>query len=433
VALLDALERIYPPDLIEEMARETTFIERARKLRPVPLFWALTLSIGVGMQRTIEGLRGEYNQGVAKDDALAKSSFAERFDDTLVKWMHALLVHGMRALADASNTLLKGPYSFFDDILVQDSSTVTLASTDALAKKWPSMQSKDGSRAALKVCVLLSLANGGPLRVELKEESTSEHRTLKLGPWVRNKLLLIDLGFFAYNTFDRIQQNGGYFVSRVRSDANPTFARLIRQVRGRSISLEGKKLKEVLPDLKREVLDADVEVTFHKRKYAGKARKKTGRFRMVGIRDDDGEYHLYLTNVPDGLLTAEQVSEAYRARWSIECAFNQLKECYSMDELGPTNPHAVEAMLWTALLTLIVSQTVKRAVLSRFPPEVSARMTNKRWAIEFRRMSGRLHKFMMDHLGYEASMGELIEITLELHGDPNVGRDRLLDPFLDGG
>jgi len=322
--LIDSLRTIYPADLIKSTASDVGFVLRQRNLRVVALFWAMTLGIGVTMQRSMEGVRRAYNKRVSRKNTMAKTSFAERFDPRLVKWLHVLLMHGMRHLANNVHRSLKGPFAFFDDILVQDSSTVTLPNTDALAKKWPSTQAKNGSRAALKVCTLLSLRRAGPLRVELKKESTSEHRTLKLGPWVRCKLLLIDLGFFAYNTFDRIKQNGGYFVSRVRSDANPTFTRLIRRVRGRSISLEGKKLKDVLLDLQREVLDADVEVTFHKRKYAGKARKKTGTFRLVGVRNsDDGSYHLYLTNVPVEVLSAEEVAQAYRARWEIETVRTQ--------------------------------------------------------------------------------------------------------------
>jgi IS4 transposase len=32
---------------------------------------------------------------------------------------------------------------------------------------------------------------------------------------------LIDLGFYKYQLFTRIQENGGYFVSRMKSNANP--------------------------------------------------------------------------------------------------------------------------------------------------------------------------------------------------------------------
>ena len=43
----------------------------------------------------------------------------------------------------------------------------------------------------------------------------------RLGPWVRGKLLLMDLGYFAYELFARIADNGGFFLSRLKGNANP--------------------------------------------------------------------------------------------------------------------------------------------------------------------------------------------------------------------
>ena len=61
-------------------------------------------------------------------------------------------------------------------------------------------------------------------------------------------------------------------------------------------SVVGKKLHDVLPLLKREVLDAEVEVRFKRRKYKGRARlpEDLGSYASL-IRK---KYHAYLTNIP---------------------------------------------------------------------------------------------------------------------------------------
>ena len=108
----------------------------------------------------------------------------------------------------------------------------------------------------------MSAVADGVKSVKLFPERTSEIKTLRIGPWVRDRIFLIDLGFFKYYIFDKIDKYHGIFVSRLKSNANPTIVSLNRKCRGNSISVEGKKLKDVLPHLKRGVLDAMVEVKF---------------------------------------------------------------------------------------------------------------------------------------------------------------------------
>jgi hypothetical protein len=86
-----------------------------------------------------------------------------------------------------------------------------------------------------------------------------------------------------------------------------------RKWRGNSIDVIGKKLQDVLPLLKREVLDCRskrrlsalrplyviVEVEVKKRKYNDKTTKIIRTFRLVCVYNEDAEkYHIYLTNIP---------------------------------------------------------------------------------------------------------------------------------------
>ncbi|MFQ6073089.1 MAG: hypothetical protein ACE5KT_10385 [Methanosarcinales archaeon] len=80
--------------------------------------------------------------------------------------------------------------------------------------------------------------------------------------------------------------------------SNPNIIKLNKTYRGNSIPIEGKKLKDVLPYLKREVLDVMVEITFKKRKYKGKQTTITQLFRLVAVLNKKtGKYHLYITNI----------------------------------------------------------------------------------------------------------------------------------------
>ena len=76
-----------------------------------------------------------------------------------------------------------------------------------------------------------------------------------------------------------------------------------RSYRGRSIDVRGKYLQDILKDLKRQVLDVDVEVAFNRRAYRGKEKKDNERFRLVAVyNEDEDKYHLYITNLSQDLL-----------------------------------------------------------------------------------------------------------------------------------
>jgi len=338
----------------------------------------------------------------------------------------------MDHLAETSTRSLKGAHSVFNDILIQDSTTLTLPNCKALEAEYPSCQKKEVPSAALKVSVQLSLKHGGPQRIEINPENRSEHDTLKLGPWVKGNLVLFDLGFFAYHTFRDINDLGGYFVSRITDEANPTITHVHRTTRGNSIDLVGYKLNQVKGYMKRKVVDTEVEVEFN-RKAVQKGDPRTGSFRLVGIMNQETDsYHMYMTNVPPDMLVAEDIANLYRARWEIECVFHQLKQCYSLDKFVPTNPNVVRVLIWTALITLIASRTVHRTLALTVPAEKCVRFTHKRWAKMFYKFSSHLLEWILEAEGIAYSTWTTMEITMEMMEDPNHNRPGLLDDFIEG-
>jgi IS4 transposase len=125
------------------------------------------------------------------------------------------------------------------------------------------------------------------------------------------------------------------------------------------------RLNEILDKLKRQVIDVEVEIVFKRRKYNGKQSKDVKRFRLIAIYNiEDEKYHVYITNIPVDRLDAEDIAVLYSARWEIELIFKELKSRYGIDNLTTSNPHAVEALLWVGILTLIVSRRVYRLVYS---------------------------------------------------------------------
>ncbi|RLG31347.1 IS4 family transposase [Methanosarcinales archaeon] len=196
---------------------------------------------------------------------------------------------------------------------------------ESLADLWPATRSTRVA-AGIKVSCIVSAVADGVKSVKLFPERTSEIKTLRIGPWVKDRILLIDLGLFKYGIFYKIDKYNGFFVSRLKSNANPTIVTLNKKCRGNSISVEGKKLKDVLPHLKRGVLDVMVEVKFKRRKYRGERTTVTKPFRVVAVLNKEtGDYHVYMTNIQVERWSAEDIASLYGARWGIEMTFKELK------------------------------------------------------------------------------------------------------------
>ncbi|GCC10137.1 transposase DDE domain protein [archaeon] len=166
------------------------------------------------------------------------------------------------------------------------------------------------------------------------------------------------MGFFKSQLFARITENGRHFVTRLKNGAYPLITGENLKCRDNTIDVVGKRISDVLPKLKRQVLDVEVEVSFRRRAYRGK-EDDTCQFRLVAVYNDEArKYHLYITDISVGMLSAEDIVALYSARWDVELIFKELKSRYAMDVVNTKNPQIVEAYIWTAILTLIMSRRI---------------------------------------------------------------------------
>lgn len=419
-----AMYQMFPPEWVREKARETGLIKRERKVDPVVMLWVLAMSFGVRLQRTLASLKRNYEKQA--DTSLSDSSWYERFTPELVAFLRECVIRGIEELAQQPERKLHTELSQFKDILIQDSTIVRLH--EALAKKWPAVRTRKVA-AGVKVSMLVSAVADGPKRVGLYGERASEVKTLRIGPWVRDRILLIDMGFFKYHLFTRITENGGSFVTRLKGTADPLIVSENLKLRGNKMKVVGEYLSDVLPKLKRQVLDVNVAVTFNRRKYKGKQRKDTANFRLVAIyNEEEKKYHVYLTNIPADVLSAEDIAALYSARWNVELVFKELKSRYALDVVDTTNPQIVEAFIWTAILTLIVSRRIYNLVRGASTKDM-VRYTQLRWSKIFAENADVQLTLILAYYGIERTFETVMNVYLSQALDPHVNRKRLMDEW----
>jgi IS4 transposase len=257
--LEESLVRLFPSWWLRARARATGVVRRRRKVDPVAFVWTLILGFGTGKDRTLAGLRRLFVALTGR--TVSPSTFYDRFTPELVHFLRELIEHGMEA-TKSSNGALRGRLAAFKDLLVADATVVRLA--DLLQKAFPACRTNH-TKAAAKLHVVMSVAGAGLRRVRLTSERTSDGTTLKIGKWVKDRLLLFDLGYYRYQLFSCIDRQGGYFISRLKENANPL---ILTELAGNQ-KLVGRRLQDVLGSLRRSCLDVQVEVDFKRRVYGG--------------------------------------------------------------------------------------------------------------------------------------------------------------------
>jgi IS4 transposase len=417
----EVLCRMFPPELLRDLAKTSGLIKRERKIDPVVMFWVLTLGFGVKLQRSLASLKRQYER--MRKTTMSESSWYERFTPELVRFLKLCVIHGLEELAKEPGRQLPEKLKDFKDILIDDNTVIRLHRS--LAKKFPATRSRTVA-AGVKVGLLISAVSNNPKSIKIYGERTNDTKTLRIGKWVKDRIILMDLGFFKYQTFTRIAENGGFFVSRLKNNSDPLIISVNSVCRGNSIDVLGKHLSEVIPKLKRQVLDVIVEISFKRRAYRGKQNMDTVMFRLVAIHnDEEDKYHTYLTNIPKEKLEADDIATIYRARWDVELVFKELKSRYALDVVNTKNFQIIEAYIWIAILTLLVSRRIYSLVRERNPGKKIVRYTQLRWSTIFAENSNTQLALILEYCGIKISYELIITVYDSQALDPHVNRHRL--------
>jgi putative transposase len=166
--------------------KKQVLIKRERKIDPVIIFWVLAIGYGTYLQRTLAGLKRNYER--ASKQILRDSSWYYRFTPELVAFLQECVARCLECLAQEPSRMLNKRLSPFEDVLIQDNTIVRLH--EKLAKIWPATRSRKVA-AGVKVAVLTSAIAAGPKSVALFAERTNDLKTLRIGPWLKDRSQVI--------------------------------------------------------------------------------------------------------------------------------------------------------------------------------------------------------------------------------------------------
>jgi len=401
------LTTLFPSEFLEEHAEELGVVERDRKLQIPAFVWAFVFGFAAGESRTLAGFRRCYNS--TADETISPGGFYQRLTPTLAEYFRDLVETALDEVAvpDA----VDADIDRFRDVMIADGTVLRLH--EFLSDQF---EARHEEQAGAKLHLLHNATEQTIERIDTANEKTHDSTLFKTGPWLENRLVLFDLAYFKYRRFALIDENDGYFVSRLKQNANPLITAELRGWRGRAIPLEGKQLRDVLYNLDRKYIDVEVEVEFKRGPYNGTRSLDTKRFRVVGVRDKDADdYHLYMTNLTREEFFPADLAEIYRCRWEVELLFRELKTQYELDEFDTSDEHVVKILLYAALLSLLVSRDLLDLVTEQADDELV--FPTERWAATFRSHAQLILHELGEYLGYSPPplLERLIEDAQKIH------------------
>jgi hypothetical protein len=162
---------------------------------------------------------------------------------------------------------------------------------------------------------------------EGKQHEIGVARQLRYEP---GTLLVMDRGYNDYSWFAELTQQGVYFVTRMKDNAD-------------SIVLEERELPH------RKGLLRDQVICFYQQ-----ARDcQECYFRRIEFYDEEQDRVLvFLTN--HLTLAAATVAEVYKQRWQIELFFKALKQNLRLKTFIGTSANALKTQVWAALIAILL-------------------------------------------------------------------------------
>jgi len=209
--------------------------------------------------------------------------------------------------------------------------------------------------ASVKLHVCFDILTGELHWFDITPGSTHDRKCFPNLDSLVGQLIITDLGYWDFNLLWQIKNIGGYFLSRIKSNAVITVTEIIQ---GKiSQKYLGKPLFSIPFKHKRtNILEVMVEKV---------CDEGTLCCRAVGFwNPGDKYYHWYITNLT---VAAQLIYPLYRLRWQIELIFKACKQSLNAECLTSNNSTIIENLL----LSTIVAHLASHTILDRVIPQLT--------------------------------------------------------------
>jgi Domain of unknown function (DUF4372)/Transposase DDE domain len=325
-SILNQLLQIFPKTDFQKAVDETKAERHARGFRSWDQFVAMLfchLADANSLREICGGLascEGRLSQLGVRVPARSTLAYANtnRNWELFQKVFHQLYEYCRRDLG------VKTKFRFKNPLLSIDSTHISLCS-----KMFP-WATYSRQKGAVKLHFTLDHAGYLPAAMVVTTGKYSELIIARRQRWEAGTILLFDRGFIDFVWFNRLSEDGVWFITRVKADMPH------QVVDSKNVENNGEV-----------ITDETIRMTGRRTR-----KKYPGLLRKVTIQKPDGERFEFLTN--NMTLAPSTIAMAYKDRWEIENFFRILKQNLKIKSFLSTSPNAVWTQIWTAVIAMLL-------------------------------------------------------------------------------
>lgn len=365
------VSRFFNARFIEELARESGFVERESKLTGHLFLSVFTFGMSIYGTPSLNDLVGLLNLVVPQLD-LSRQGLHERINEEAVAFFEKMLSFAVRLeLPERLSQAVADLCPRFKRILIYDTTSFQLP--EELAKYFRG-SGGGGSEAAVKILFGYDLKSHHFFyRLQDGIAHDQLHQEDYLQQLDAGDLEISDLGFFNIETFADIDQKGAFYLSRLRSDVR-LYYQTPHGLEEFDLVRFAQKLQvdqtEVEGYLKRDNRILQTRLVIEKvpdHVKAQRLRKINAYSRKKGYQPSKrvkilAGYNLYITNAPATHIPREQIRSLYRVRWQIELIFKNWKSNFALAKVTGKRPERIKCMIYAKLLFILITTKICGAI-----------------------------------------------------------------------
>ena len=365
---ISEIVNFYSPELIEQIARETGFVQRESKLGGTEFLGLMTQGLYAHPDATLNQM-----SSILKDINPQLEISGSGLQQRIVGAGREFLKRMLSKALDLSATKLVDEsipelLQAFGKVHLLDSTQISLP--ENLSSIWAG-SGGCASKAGLKLQLMLDYKSGKYEEIVITEGISADQSYMKqavklIGP---GELLLYDLGYFVQDSMIDLAERGSYFLSRFnhrtglytkKADGTQEKFQIEKELKkayrnGMSFcELDVWFVKDGRELMVRLIAErAPAEVANQRRCKANKTAKKKGR-KPTKKHLYLMNWSLYVTNVEREKLPAETVSLVYRLRWYIELVFKSWKSHHGLAQVRGEREERIECFIYGRLIMIVI-------------------------------------------------------------------------------
>lgn len=352
------------------MANKSGFIRRKSKISLksfLDILFFETQRERCSLRRYIQSLEVHHGIGVSKE------AFNRKFNSNLVSFLKDLLGYALK-LQYSGSQINSHWKNVFTGIRIMDSTEFKLPNN--MAEQFPGYGG-DGTQSVAQIQFEYELFSNKitQLKIGHSLESDRTEGLREIDQIPPKTLILRDLGYYSMKVYQAMEERDLYYVSRVHSQVS-----LYEKVNDQYIQLShGDLLRRLSHD---DALDMSI--------YVGKSEKipmrllafklndtqHNRRLRRANKRQTKGKsdynwLNLFVSNIPENMISKDHLYSLYRLRWQVEIIFKTWKSHFNIHAVHKMKSCRFEAILLVKLLWVVLNQNLLNLISSASQKQIS--------------------------------------------------------------